>query len=170
MPSRLEAADKGLLLVQTRSGCCSHRSPSELRAAVREKAPCTTALTAMLRPIEDWTESNIDWIVLLSQKESVAWCRPHYVWSIYLQVVNQKFIKSRIGVQVDQEALVLSDLDPWWLQRDSHALQLLLTLLQRTMTAVNQSNLTGSVRMLLLTCALSFVLFHFSHLCLRYFS
>lgn len=46
-----------------------------------------------------------------------------------LQVVDQQLVQGGVGVQVDQEALVVAHLDPRRLQGDAHALQLLLALL-----------------------------------------
>lgn len=66
------------------------------------------------------------------QSESIykvksAWL---YVRVQYLQVVDQQLVESRISVEVDQETLVIHHSDSRGLQRNSQALQLLLTLLQ----------------------------------------
>lgn len=51
----------------------------------------------------------------------------------YLQVVDEQLIEGGVGVEVDQEALVVHHADPGGLQGDAQALQLLLTLLQEAL-------------------------------------
>lgn len=47
----------------------------------------------------------------------------------YLQVVDQQLIQGRVSVQIDEETFVFTHFDPRSFQRNTHALQLLLTLL-----------------------------------------
>lgn len=51
---------------------------------------------------------------------------------LYLQVVDQQFVKGGVGVKVDQETLVVHHSDSRGLQRNTQTLQLPLTLLQET--------------------------------------